>query len=271
MTPRCDLLFNDEDGQEAAPASNSVFNLHYGIFDVPLFDDAYILLASTAPVTVRGYPRSVIGPIERINDTTWKGHVTYSNQGSFDPGTSEYSFDTGGGTFKRLFAIEHLYDGSVGNLATNPRRNHEGAIGVHEDQVEGVEVPIPVYNWSESYEVSPSVLTTTYKRNLFMLTGCMNNAPFKGFAKGEVLFLGAQGSQRGYGPVKLAFKFSSLPNATNITVRPGLSLDFKYGWDYMWVEFTPFVEGREMTRKPTHIHNERVVPFANFSLLNIGT
>ena len=42
-----------------------------------------------------------------------------------------------------------------------------------------------------------ALVTGGYKATLFYLTGKVNGGPFKGFAPGEVLFLGASGSQRG--------------------------------------------------------------------------
>ncbi len=79
--------------------------------------------------------------------------------------------------------------------------NFRGAIGVTADSVEGVDIAVPVYQFAETHYQPDSVITPTYKGTLFSLTGRTNNGAFKGFAAGEVLFLGAAGSKRGLDPV----------------------------------------------------------------------
>jgi len=60
-----------------------------------------------------------------------------------------------------------------------------------------VDITVPVYSFSETHYNSLAFVTESYKQTLFGLTGKVNNAAFKGFAAGEVLFLGASGSKRG--------------------------------------------------------------------------
>jgi len=62
--------------------------------------------------------------------------------------------------------------------------------------VEGVDITIPVYNFSETHYLPTLIVTPQYKADLFRLTGRTNQAPFRGFQPGEVLFLGASGSLR---------------------------------------------------------------------------
>jgi len=69
------------------------------------------------------------------------------------------------------------------------------AIGVTDTGVEGVEIVVPVYNFSETHYLPDGQVTQGYKLTLFGLTGKVNNGSFRGFAAGEVLFLGASGSK----------------------------------------------------------------------------
>jgi len=75
--------------------------------------------------------------------------------------------------------------------------------------------------------VSPVLLLTSVNTtdrmlatslNLFILTGRVNQAAFKGFAAGEVLFLGASGSKRGDGDWEITFNYAASPNVTNLPV-----------------------------------------------------
>ncbi len=62
-------------------------------------------------------------------------------------------------------------------------------------------------------------MTGAYKSTLFFLTACVNSDGFKGFAPGEVLFLGASGTQRGQEDWEITFKFAASPNATGLVHR----------------------------------------------------
>ena len=68
-----------------------------------------------------------------------------------------------------------------------------GAIGVTADGVEGVDITVPVYQFSETHYFSDAQVTGAYKGAIFSCTGKTNAGAFKGFAPGEVLFLGASG------------------------------------------------------------------------------
>lgn len=271
----CLAAFDWESGSESATvAPNGNFILKYKIFDVATFDEAVTLLGATAPTLYRGYTRQLL-TCEPITIQDWNGEVTYHNGPSSDPDLPEFNWDTGGGTYKRLFARQHIADyceTGISNQGYLPK-NHYGAIGVtNKNTVEGVELPVPVYNWSESYTKAQSFVDTSYKLKVFNLTGRMNNAPFKGFAKGECLFMGAQAVQRGENPLRVTYKFQSLPNETNIIVSPQITVPFKYGWDYLWVEFDENADEAQgaMSLRPTDVHIERVFLFGDFSLLGIG-
>ena len=64
------------------------------------------------------------------------------------------------------------------------------------DAIEGVDITIPVYSFSETDFPDAAFVTLAYYSTLFNLTGKVNNASFKGLAAGECLFLGASGSKR---------------------------------------------------------------------------
>ncbi|MDR2440012.1 MAG: hypothetical protein LBE12_11685, partial [Planctomycetaceae bacterium] len=122
-------------------------------------------------------------------------------------------------------------------------RNYGGLIGVTDDGVEGVDIDTAVSTFSETVYFYPWFITTSYVTFLARAYGCVNSSPFRGFAVGEVRFLGASGSYRsGDTAAELTFKFSVSPNATNIRVG-NITIPFKYGWDYLWVRWAEMKQG----------------------------
>jgi len=95
--------------------------------------------------------------------------------------------------------------------------------GVTADGVEGVDITVPVYQFSETHYRTDAQVTGAYKGAIFTCTGKTNAGAFKSFAAGEVLFLGATGSKRGDGPDddwEITFRFAppASPNQVGLSV-----------------------------------------------------
>jgi len=171
-------------------------------------------LMAASPVLYGGLIRQGTH-IERIAESAWEGSVRYGKLDPPDTGDSSFSFDTGGGT-------EHVTQAlaTVGTYAAlgQSAPDFKGAIGVTPDSVAGVDITVPVYNFSETHYLDTATVTAAYKAALFALTGTVNNASFKGFAAGEVLFQGASGSLRSQDDWEISFKFAASPNVTGLVV-----------------------------------------------------
>ena len=92
-------------------------------------------------------------------------------------------FDTTGGTFhiSQSISTRDKYA-----LAGKAATDHQGAINADGERVEGIDITVPVYTFSETYEVSPYVMTPSYRGTLFHLTGKINTYGFRGFRPFEV-------------------------------------------------------------------------------------
>ena len=237
--------------------------------------------------------------VEYIGDECFQVTATYTKTGADNeeqeaPLRRARSFDTGGGT-------QHITQGyPVGSgdtldferrfPATGP--NQSGAIGVDGDSVAGVDVVVPQLQWTETYDVPSTYVTATYIRSVATLTGTVNNAAFRGFYPGEVLFLGASGNQewdaeKGDGPWSLSFKFTASPNAGTtfgatgatggiIDSQPALTIGNitnieKRGHEYLWVKYESDVEGSSLLKKPKMVYVNKVYRDGNFAGLGIGT
>lgn len=228
---------------------------------------AHTALLATAPELYGGLPRRS-SHIEPISDDAWEGSVYYGTQEPRETGSSSFSFDTGGGS-------QHVTQ-SLGTVAAyappgKTAPNFRGAIGVTQDSVEGVDITVPVYNFSETHYLPVGAVTGAYKAALFSLTGTVNNGSFKGFAPGEVLFLGASGSQRGHDDWEIGFKFAASPNATGLTIGDITGVN-KKGWEYLWVRYADMedVSAKVLVKRPVAVYIEQVYPYGNFAGLGIG-
>jgi hypothetical protein len=204
--------------------------------------------------------------VEPVGNDLWEGIVRYSL--SPQENESIFSFDTGGGTQHITQSLQTVASHAPpGKTAPD----FKGAIGVTDDSVEGVDITVPVYTFSETHFLPDALVTPAYKATLFALTGRVNNAPWKGFALGEVLFLGAAGSKRGLGPWEISYRFAASPNVTGLTVGEITGVA-KKGWEYLWVRYADAEDtvAKALVKKPIAAYVERVYEYGDFSLLGIG-
>ncbi len=236
-------------------------------------DEAEVRATALAqiPETYEGLNRSTITLDERLNATTWKVVASFEapEPQQQDNPESTFAFDTGGGTQHITQSIETV--GAYGPSASNALG---GAIGYDGQNVGGVDITVPVYQFSETHYIAPQLITQAYKMTLMGLTGAVNNSPFRGFAPGEVLFLGASGTRRGVDPDdrwEIAYKFAASPNQNDLAVGDITGIA-KRGWDYLWVQYGDDVDptAKVLIKKPIAAYVEQVYPMADFGPLGIG-
>jgi hypothetical protein len=249
-------------------------NLVYSIIGTDDAAAAMTELKSAAPATFESLTRQelTVQPVwadSSNSEGLWEGSARY---GSFEPnyvpviGDDFYQFDTGGGN-------QHITQ-SLTNIDSEPADapDFDGAIGVSQGgNVDGVDIVVPVFNFSETHYLSNATLTSAYKQDIFDLTGKVNVAIFKGFAIKEVLFLGASGSQRGNkSDWEISFRFAASPQKTSIAIGAGITIATKEGWEYLWVHYKSNVNKNRPIQKPLAAYVEEVYSTGDFSLLGIG-
>ncbi len=195
----------------------------------------------------------------------WEVSVRYGKQEPKDTGESSFSFDTGGVTAHITQSLSTVSRHAPSGTAPDC----QGAIGVTGDSVEGADVTVPVYNFTETHYLSDAAVTGAYKSALFHLTGQVNNAPFKGFAVGEVLFLGASGAKRGAEDWEITYRFAASPNVTGLAVGPITGIN-KKGWEYLWVRYADAENQNVLVKQPIAAYVEQVYALGDFSALGIG-
>lgn len=263
------------DWREATDAEGNYTSAEvpYFVFDAEDEAGALAAVREEAPAQIGRLYLEEVAIDERMTDTVYKVLATYrvdeqrerAEGDSADAGNSDpaVSFDTTGGT-------RHL-NRSLATISMTPAEatNYGGAIEVDgEGNVNGVDVTMPVMTFSETHTFAPSKVTTAYRKQLFLLTGTVNQAAFRGFAIGEVLFLGASGQKNGEF-WDITFKFAVSPNRTNLKVTDSLIVSSKYGWDYLWVKFGEKVVNGAIVKEPIAAYVERVYEAGDFSKLKL--
>jgi len=222
------------------------------------------LVAATAPAFYDGLKRDSF-TISTVGTGVWECSVRYVKLED----ESQFTFDTGGGN-------QHISQSmtTVGRYAAPGEiaPDFQGAIGVNQDQIEGTDITVPIYNFTETHQIDDALVTGAYKAALFFLTGKVNDAPFKGFARGEVLFLGASGAKRGFEDWEITFRFAASPNVTDLHLG-NIVVASKEGWHYLWIRFADEEDNAAKTliKKPIAAYVEQVYEYGDFSGLGIGT
>ena len=180
--------------------------------------------------------------------------------------SGDYEFDTSGGTQRLATSLATLQRTALPGYSAP---NYQGAINVSEDRVEGVDITVPIFNFSETKYLTAGVVTPAFKYNIFQLTGRVNGAAFKGYAKGELLFLGASGSKRGKERWSINYKFAASPNVVGMPVGNGGLVVSKEGWQHLWVRFEDDIHSGRLVKIPVAYYVEQVYPYGNLSSLGI--
>lgn len=242
--------------------------------------------------------------VSYLGDDAWQVTISYEKNGGddenqTDPLKRSRSFDTSGGT--QHITQSPQYDDTTTAVAGPDglpitTRNYTGeriyaatgvgtptqfgAIGVDGQSVNGVDIVVPALSWTETYDVPSSYVTSTYIKRTAFITGSVNNAAFRSFRAGEVLFIGCSGSQecdddRGYGPWNLSYKFVASPNAGDNETTKALKVGdisgiVKKGHEYLWIRYEDSVSQNTLLKKPKFVYVNQVYPESDFSRLGIG-
>ena len=277
METRVEEAYSERDQTVDANGAVTEIEIPYLVFGAADEDAALAAArAKAASHTVSGMALDSIEVTERINGDTWKVKAVYAAEdggdASIDTGADEtvsFAFDTGGGTMHRNQSIKTV------SKVPNDAPDFNGAIEVdNEGNVNGVDVTMPVLNFTETHTMATSRVTTSYKKSVAALTGTVNRSSFRGFAAGEVLFLGASGAKRSKkasAPGEITFRFAVSPNQSGVEVGK-LRVSSKKGWDYLWVRYADKVSEskKNVIKEPVAAYVEQVYPSGDFGNLGLG-
>ncbi len=132
-----------------------------------------------------------------------------------DPLGPEYSFDINAENLHITQSLETISKTGRGSI-TPPDYNR--AIGVTRDRVEGTDIRYPHLEFSVTGKVKR--VTLPYIRTLRSMTAKTNSRAWRGFPRGELLFLGATGQSQPGEPWSITFKFAANETWTNYELVP---------------------------------------------------
>jgi hypothetical protein len=225
--------------------------------------------------------------LEYLGDKAWQLEVSYVSDGGEDdqqqdPLKRSRSFDTGGATqnIKQGLPVGEGVGLNFEFSYPPEAVNQSGAICVDGTSVQGVDIIVPQLTWTETYDVPAQYVTTAYIKKVSTLTGTVNDADFRGFESGEVLFLGASGSQqwdedKGDGPWSLSYKFVANANQGEGKTFPAITIGSiegieKDGHDYLWVKYEDRLSQNSVLKLPKAVYVNRVYRRDDFAQLGIG-
>ena len=250
-----------------ADRKNSTAEFTYNILGTEDEAAAMSLLLGEAPVniTVDGFLLShQVLEVKHSSFNHWIGTCRLSRKAMEEP---LYQFETGGGSTHITHSISTVQRRIVGG-GTAP--NFGGAIGWDGQRINGCDIISPVFSFSETHSFDSAFVDGAYRLALFRATGKTNNAAFKGFEAGEVLFLGASGTKRGDDRWEISYRFAASENVTGLTVG-GITGINKKGWEYLWVYFAEDTSQSVLVKTPLVSHVEQVYHSHNFANIGIGT
>ncbi len=182
------------------------------------------------------------------------------------------SYDCGGGTKHMVHAYEQqrVYGGTIDDAACMIGWN--GKSGT-EAEYAGVDVPCADMRITYKKLMRVSKLTSTsYMKSVAHVVGMVNNDTFKGWAPGELMFLGCtyETPMKGNEKVMASYHFRAMPNEKDCVVA-GKNVGSKKGFEYMWARSETVANGEtgQAENKVAGIYKSKVCLYTNFHNLGI--
>lgn len=214
-----------------------------------------LYLISTGSVKWKGGYKYLVGPIEYGTEDAAAAAA------AADPETATevefgYDFEIGGGTAHITQSIETISRHAPSGQ-TAP--DFKGAINVTKDNVEGADIPVRSMSFSLTRTYLTGQINRQFKQTVYGLCCCVSTQPFDDFDAGEVLFLGASGSDKGKGTCTVNFKFQAIPNDTfTVGTIAGIS---KKGHELLWIRYADEedVAAKCLVKRPIAAYVEKVL------------
>lgn len=217
-------------------------------------------------------PMESLDVSSRDGDNVFTVEVKYKNKESSTSSSSEkdeeettVSFECGGGTMH----LTHSYEQRI----VYGKKKAGGAIGWNgktgaEMAISGVDVPTAQLRETYTKVMRLSKITTAFKRKVARLVGKVNSGSFKGWSKGEVMFLGMSYScpAKKSTKVLVSFNFAVQPNES-VTIA-GHKVE-KLGFEYAWALSRTLDDSGTPKADVEAIYVDQVCRYDSFSVLGI--
>ena len=227
---------------------------------------------NSAPAAMHGLYLDYLEITARENNEIFRVSAYYSASGTNSnsgENEEEFSFNCGGGTRHVNTAIRQTCiwkkDGaSVRDPGTFIGWNGKSGADM---VISGADIPFAQPTETYSRQMSFKEISTHFRRQIASLVGKVNSAKWKGWERGEVMFLGCSLSGRKSEKVTVNFNFSIAMNETQ-TLFDTVKVK-KEGHIYVW----PMSEIRMVNGEPkvevTALFAAQITGYADFSVLGV--
>ncbi len=262
-----------DSGNGSVSADSDEKDLIYLVAGAANQDEAEIFIDGIAPLSLtRPSGRTIVKQtmeFEMAEGGLVSVTVHYGPRKPSQVGEFTLNFDTTGGTAK-ITQSKRTINKYAPPGKTAP--DFKGAIGVTADGVEGVEVGVSVFKWTETHTLPLAACTMTYGLILAALSHHYNNAPFRVFPAGAVIFRGSTGGKKDEDTAEISFSFEAGVHATGLSCGAITGIE-KKAWEYLWVRYEDVFDAtaKATTKVPLAAYVEEICDPADFSRLGIGT
>jgi hypothetical protein len=249
-------------------------------------DEAVSALAGVTQPLVIGtrklYINSVSAKLLSYQNETCTGEIIWNTRGRIShDNTAATEFVT----LEMAGESTHISHVSAPADATHYYDDLGTGIGLNGDgTLDGVDVLEPTEALQIKIYKTPSTINATYRTTLRNLYMTVNNATWKGYGAGNLLFIGvAYGEQRD-SLMSVTFRFLARPS---VTITPAIIGNdngeanppniTKRGWDYYWIvrgasfDFSPGIGIADIKAGVKSAHIARVYRAANFATLPLDS
>lgn len=189
--------------------------------------------------------------VNRVAYNQWSVEVPYGTRKN-ESGEWTWDFDTTGGTIHITQA-----KAEVARYPSATAPDQLGAIAVDGDEVKGIDIVIPAMKINVSFKHPLAVVTLAKAKFLSDITGTVSSDYFLTFAPGEVLFLGARGSDGSQSEATINYQFAMAKNVTGQTIG-SIAGVAKKAWEVAWIRYEDTVTSDLPTRVAKFVYVDRV-------------
>jgi len=274
-------------GVEIGFGQNPFRNVPYVITGANTEADAITALLAAAPTTVDALARTNTYTLTEKGGDVWEGKIAYKpfptqlkdmspGMGPLDPIATGHDAPatTASGCLEFSFGVksEKIYNSGPygGTDAHYPSGavSQKGFINVGKDSVDGVDRNFPTCRITSSVVYASEDVTSTLWCAIGRLVGKTNQAAFRGFAIGEVMFMGGSLKQRDDGDWNATWEFEISENKTGLSVGTITGIA-KKGWQYLWTKYQDGVDTGIPVKIPLAVFVENIYESGDFGLLKI--
>lgn len=249
--------FSERPGAARLTSNPPTFETEYvaaGIFDRATVHATALSLIPTAVAVIEGILYRQDIELKEAGAGLYYIRAPYARNNS-NTGSIRFAFSTTGGSFHIKTSKE-----SVARYPNNAE-DFKQLINVKKSggkfDVEGTDIIIPALKLSYTIKHPMGMVNEDFARAIAGVTSCCNSGVFRGFQPGEVLFLGADGSQGTDSEAEVTCHFAAEKNLQGLIIGDITGIQ-KDGHDFLWVTWEDDTDNGKPIAKPKAVYIERV-------------